>query len=316
MICHMPISPPRAENDPTRQSDHLQRNPIGIEFFMRKTARWFVDAMRRIGFADETEAVLLAWIHVFRFVISHLFSFGLIYGDREQSRHHYKGNASSFVPIKQYYKEHNHAQGLRTETTINNTRDFGLGKGLINLPALREVGFTANRRLLNVQRISHDCFLGEAAFNELQQPLKADSQRIPSLRLGAHRAQALLATLLTFRLQPRGFRNGDLRQQIAPLLGLSPDEMSPGRMTYDLRRLRYRGLIERVQKSNRYLVTEAGLRTALFYTIVYGRIIRPGLSDNLIPPLQRWGNLGAAFGRVEAEMNRLAQQVGVAVVKT
>ena len=209
--------------------------------------------------------------------------------------------------IKQYYKEHNHAQGLRTETTINNTRDFGLGKGLINLPALREVGFTANRRLLNVQRISHDCFLGEAAFNELQQPLKADSQRIPSLRLGAHRPQALLATLLTFRLQPRGFRNGDLRQQIAPLLGLAPDEMSPGRMTYDLRRLRYRGLIERVQKSNRYLVTEAGLRTALFYTIVYGRIIRPGLSDILISPSQRSGNLGAAFGRVEAEINRLAQ---------
>ena len=39
--------------------------------------------------------------------------------------------------IKQYHK---HGRALRTETTINDTRDFGLGRRLHNLPALREVG--------------------------------------------------------------------------------------------------------------------------------------------------------------------------------
>src|SRR5580698_969196 len=51
--------------------------------------------------------------------------------------------------IKQYHKE---GRALRTETTINNTRDFGIGKLLKNLPALRQVGFQANRRLLDVKR--------------------------------------------------------------------------------------------------------------------------------------------------------------------
>ena len=55
--------------------------------------------------------------------------------------------------IKQYHKE---GRALRTETTINDTRDFGIGKRLTNLPALRAVGFSANRRLLDVQRVSHD----------------------------------------------------------------------------------------------------------------------------------------------------------------
>jgi hypothetical protein len=50
--------------------------------------------------------------------------------------------------IKQYHKE---GRTLRTETTINNTRDFDIGKRLHNLPALRAVGFQANRRLLDVQ---------------------------------------------------------------------------------------------------------------------------------------------------------------------
>jgi len=55
--------------------------------------------------------------------------------------------------IKQY---HNEGRALRTETTINDSWDFNIGKRLVNLPALREIGFTANRRLLGVQRLDHD----------------------------------------------------------------------------------------------------------------------------------------------------------------
>ena len=50
-------------------------------------------------------------------------------------------------------------------------------------------------------------------------------------------------------------------------------------MTYDLRRLRLHGLIERIPHSHRYRVTDAGLRVALFFTKVHSRILRPGLSQ-------------------------------------
>ena len=60
--------------------------------------------------------------------------------------------------VKQYHKE---GQALRTETTINDTYDFAIGRALRNLPALREIGFAANRRLLHVESLSHDCLIGE-----------------------------------------------------------------------------------------------------------------------------------------------------------
>jgi hypothetical protein len=53
--------------------------------------------------------------------------------------------------IKQYFKE---GRTLRTETTINNARDFEIGKLVHNLDALKEVGFAANRRLLEVVEAS------------------------------------------------------------------------------------------------------------------------------------------------------------------
>jgi hypothetical protein len=76
----------------------------------------------------------------------------------------------------------------------------------------------------------------------------------------------------------RGFTHKDLRQQFAVLLGKRADEISPGRMRYELRRLRLHGLIERLPTTHRYRLTDAGLRTALFYTRVYARILRPGMA--------------------------------------
>jgi hypothetical protein len=53
---------------------------------------------------------------------------------------------------------------------------------------------------------------------------------------------------------------------------------SPGRITYDLRRPRFHGLIERIPKTHRYRITAKGLRTALFYTRLYDRSLRNGLA--------------------------------------
>jgi hypothetical protein len=80
--------------------------------------------------------------------------------------------------IKQYHKE---GQALRTETTINDTRDFAIGRRIKNLEELRKIGFAANRRLLDVQRIGHDCFIGEASFQDMQKPVVVDNRRAAKL---------------------------------------------------------------------------------------------------------------------------------------
>ena len=107
--------------------------------------------------------------------------------------------------IKQYHKE---GRALRTETTINDTGDFGIWKGLTNLPALREIGFSANRRLLGVQRLSHNPIRAAEAFTAIHEPIITDDgTRIAGLRLGDRRVHALLQALLVFRLLPHGFAN-------------------------------------------------------------------------------------------------------------
>ena len=201
---------------------------------------------------------------------------------------------------------------MRTETTINDTRDFGIGRLLHNLSELRRIGFAANRRLLEVEQISHDCALGEDAMQRLQRPRQIDGQRAPALRFGDANVQALLNAMLMFVFVARGFTNKDLRQAFAVLLGRRPEDITPGRMSYELRRLRLHGLIERLPKTHRYRLTDDGLRTALFYTRVYSRILRPAMAP-IIPATS--ANSPASLRRfqaAEAAVNSWCDEVHIA----
>jgi len=50
------------------------------------------------------------------------------------------------------------------------------------LPKLREIGFRANRRLLEVERLSYDCILAEETFQWINGPVECAGQRASGLR--------------------------------------------------------------------------------------------------------------------------------------
>ena len=212
--------------------------------------------------------------------------------------------------IKQYHKE---GQALPTETTINNPHDFGVTKRLTSLPDLRQLGFSANRRLLGVQTISHDPIRGAKAFAALTAPVVTDSgTRIPGLRFGDTRVHALLQALLVHQLLPYGFTNRELRTLIAPLLGTTAEHITAGQMTYDLRRLRAHGLIERIPRTRRYTVTDTGLQNALLFTHAHDHLLRTGLALKSDPSPPRNTKLHNAARAYQAAFDELTQHAQLA----
>lgn len=91
---------------------------------------------------------------------------------------------------------------------------------------------------------------------------------------------ALAGALCLFVHAVAGFRNKSLRSLVAALLGV---DYSAGQMSYDLRRLRLHGLIQRLPRTNTYVLTPKGLRVALFYTKVHARLLRPLLAADHPP---------------------------------
>ena len=204
--------------------------------------------------------------------------------------------------VKQYFKEE---RALRTETTINDPTDFQSKKALETLPQLRATGARINEQMLAVERVSHACSLSQDALALLQAPRQQDGQRIPALRFGDPRVLALFQALCGFAHLPAGFRNRDLRPQVAALLGRDLATYSRGAMTYDLRRLRLHGLIVRVPRTHRYTLSSFGLRVAFFCSKVYLRILRPGSAALVDPPDDLPHPLRDALRRLDQAIDQL-----------
>ena len=111
--------------------------------------------------------------------------------------------------------------------------------------------------------------------------------------------------MLAFRLLPTGFDHRQLRTQPAPLLGVAVEAWSPGRLIYDLRRLRLHGLIERIPRSRCYRVTAAGIRTARCYQRTYARVLRPTPSAVFDADPPRGSRLKRTVEAFDHEIDRL-----------
>ena len=115
-----------------------------------------------------------------------------------------------------------------------------------------------------------------------------------------------------FRLLPHGFRNPDLRGLLARLLGRQPDDIKAGQVTYDLRRLRAHGLINRVPGSHRYRVSDTGLHHAMLITHIDTRLLRPGLAQLTDPEPPAASTLRTAARAYQRELDKLTREAGFA----
>ena len=179
---------------------------------------------------------------------------------------------------------------------------------------LQQIGRTVNRRLLDVQHVSHNCHLSQENVNRVVLPtITEDGQRAPGLRFAQPRVMALFAALASFVPMTHGFTNASLRTRVADLLGVEHDQYSASQLSYDLRRLRLKGIIWRVPHSNRYLLTPYGRKVVLFFTRLHARVFRPGFAG-LDPAVVIPSPLAIALTQVDHEIDCLLDEAYLAAI--
>lgn len=175
--------------------------------------------------------------------------------------------------IKYYLKDH---RALRVETVINDTHDIGLLRRIEHFEALVATARDANHRLLDTIRVGQGCVLASPAIERIAHPtLTAAGRRAPAIRFGDPRVMALAGALCLSLFAVTGITNKSLRACVARLLH---QPYSTSQMTYDLRRLRLKGLLRRIEHTHTYVLTPEGQRMAMFYTKLNNRLLQPLLA--------------------------------------
>jgi len=195
-------------------------------------------------------------------------------------KHWVRGNS-----IKMYDKA---GSILRVETTIARTQDFKvlrpphhdpdgklewkpLRKGVADLHRRAEISQRSNERYLEALATVEDTTPCSQIFDAVAKPVVDGERRSRPLRIGDPRDLALLQAVARGEFATAGFRNRDLRSLLHPA-STQADTAEQRRLSAkigrQIRLLRAHGLIRKIQKTHRYVLTSKGqlLSAALWAT--------------------------------------------------
>jgi hypothetical protein len=175
--------------------------------------------------------------------------------------------------IKQY---NNHQQTFRTEVCANDTTDLGVNKAIENFAALcvRLRELIARFQQTQACVLDTTCNRGELA--ALAKPGRVNDTATPGIKLENERIMAVLTALPRLVHQPDGFKSADVRAVVHQSLDT---EYKPQQSTYDLRKLRGKGLVERIPKAHRFRLTTEGARVAALTSKLRDQLLDPLLSS-------------------------------------
>src|ERR1041384_7210296 len=154
----------------------------------------------------------------------------------------------------------------------------------------------------------HSGLSGDSIQRVVRPTVTADGEKAPALKFGHPRVMALLLALTLFHHLIDGFQNRHLRVLVADLLGVPSADYTATQMTYDLRRLRLKGLIFRPPRTHRYFLTPYGWKVARLFARLEAKVFRPAVAmftgnDAVLPfPLR------ASLDRVDAQLDELIYQ--------
>ena len=177
--------------------------------------------------------------------------------------------------IKLYDKQ---GSVLRVETTINNSRDLKvyrrkegqrtgprswqkMRKGIADLHRRAQLSQAANERYLDaLATVSDDTTLAELT-KGLCRPVRYQGNRFRALRLWHPEEMRLLEAVNRGEFITTSFRNRDILGILFPNVSTPEDRKRLSRMlSYRIRILRAHGLVVKIQRSHRYLLTPKGRR--------------------------------------------------------
>jgi hypothetical protein len=178
--------------------------------------------------------------------------------------------------LKQYNKG---GRVLRTEVCVNDPQDFSIGRSLVHLGYLGTVAYHAITRFLKAQAVAMATALDRSTFERLVTPSIEGGQHVAGLRFGTPQVMRLLAALGCAGLTFKAFSHAELRTLLIDGFGAEAADVTPARLSYQLTKLRRKGLLRKVVRRNRYTLTDRGYRVVLYCTKLHERVLTPTLDS-------------------------------------
>jgi hypothetical protein len=215
--------------------------------------------------------------------------------------------------VKQYEK---FSTFLRNELCSNNLKDLGLKKGLENLNAVRQKFQVVTDRFAAFQAEWFNVHADLSLLEFLAHPVMKGSTRIAGIKIHDTRMIRLMEVLIDAGSTINAYRARDIHRILLERFRISEQDYGLNQLRYDLRKMRYHGLIARSGRSYAYALTEKGIRIALLFTLFHQRLFGPLAHSQFVkrPAAEHCPNskLERAYRRADAAIDHVVELIQAA----
>jgi hypothetical protein len=205
---------------------------------------------------------------------------------------------------------------LRIEAIAHNTEDLRCGKRLDRFPEIVSALEGLVDRFLAVLRCVNTSWIDDGTLDALPLPATVGATRVGGVDINRPRTRAVVAGVVAASADPRGFTVGQLAVKVREALRCEAPAYRPRQASYDLKKLRAKGLVVRMEGTRRYQATPDGLRRLVALHVLREKVLKPLLSgvgresSERKPPNQ--GAIDAHYENIQIHMQALFQALGIA----
>jgi len=201
---------------------------------------------------------------------------------------------------------------LRIEAIVHNARVWRCRRELESWPELAGRLQAMLVRFLEVLRSVEVSWVSDETLERLPEPTQEGSRRTAGVNLCQRRMRAVLAGVLACATAPGGFTAGQVAEQVSKRLR-RPYEVRQA--AYDLRKLRAKRLVQRIDGRRRYTCPADGLRTLAAWVTIREHVLRPVLGGAARGPGRPPRHPHAVDGhhaRLQQELEQLFETLQIA----
>ncbi|MCP5109875.1 MAG: MarR family transcriptional regulator [bacterium] len=203
---------------------------------------------------------------------------------------------------------------LRVEAMAHNVGDLRCGRILAKLPFMLAELQRMVAGFLEVLQAAERACLGPDHAEELRRPSAVGKGRVAGVDMARPRMRAMAEALCELAPRHDGFRIAELAERVAPRLG---EPYNKRKAAYDLRKLRAKGLVVKLERTVRYRVKPEGVSLFIGQQVLGQKVIRPilaALSKGELPE-EKPPNIhpiDTAYRKLHADMIETFRLLGLA----
>ena len=205
---------------------------------------------------------------------------------------------------------------LRIEAVAHNTEALDCGRSLERFPRIVSELKVILERFMNALSCIDQCFIADQTLEQLPNPVLVGKVKVGGIDLNKARLRWVAKAVLALSASPKGFTASGLANQVCLMSGQQATDYGPRRAAYDLKKLRGKQMVRRVDKTRRYEPIPEGIKGLTALLVIRDKLVKPLLAGSVSPHPPRGATNATALDRYYeatlAGMRGLFSQYGLA----